>query len=68
MAKKKDYRDLSAEELNAIARDLDKQVYSLRNELALQRKLEKPHLIKQTRREKARVLTALTQKQKVGAV
>ena len=64
MAKKKQLRDQSIEELKAMHREIDRDIFSLRNELAMQRKLEKPHLIKAKRKERARVLTILTQKQK----
>ena len=69
MAKKKEFKDLSVDELHAAARDLDQEIFKLRNELAMQRKLEKPHLLKQKRKEKARALTLLTQTQtQLGAV
>jgi len=61
MTKKK--KDDAALELNAKIRDLDREIFDLRNELAINRKLEKPHLIKAKRREKARLLTSMTQKQ-----
>ena len=66
--KKNETRDQSIAELKAQARDLEREVFALRNELSLNRKLEKPHLLKAKRREKARVLTILTQKQKEGEV
>lgn len=40
---------------------LEKEIFALRNELAIQRKLEKPHLLKAKRHERARLLTTLTQ-------
>lgn len=65
MAKKKQQlRDQSQEELLSQAAGLDRELFALRNELALQRRLEKPHLIKEKRRQKARILTILTQKQR----
>lgn len=67
MAKKKEINDLSIDELKMMAKELDREVFELRNELAFNRKLEKPHLIKLKKREKARVLTILTQKQAVVA-
>ncbi len=71
MAKKKkkaDFGDQSVDELMALKRDLEREVYQLRSELSMNRKLEKPHLLKAKRREKARVLTLLTRKTKQGAV
>ncbi len=66
--KKKEKPEQSVAELRAQARDLEREVFELRNELSLNRKLEKPHLLKAKRREKARVLTLITRKQKEGAV
>ena len=70
MAKKKkqELQDHSIAELQTMARALDREVFDLRNELSLNRKLEKPHMLKAKRRQKARVLTIITQKQKEGAV
>lgn len=64
MAKKMDLMDRSVEELQAMAKDLDREIFDMRNELSVQRKLEKPHLLKVKRKEKARALTVLTKKQK----
>lgn len=66
--KKDELGSQSVEELKALVKDLDKQIFDLRNELSINRKLEKPHLLKAKRREKARVLTGLTLKIKKGAV
>lgn len=60
--KKKELKDQSVQELVAQTQVLDREIYELRNELATQRKLEKPHLIKEKRKTKARILTILTQK------
>ncbi|MBX7067260.1 MAG: 50S ribosomal protein L29 [Parachlamydiales bacterium] len=62
--KKKEVKDQSVGELKAAIGDLDRELFALRNELATQRKLEKPHLIKEKRKQKARILTILTQKQR----
>lgn len=65
MAKKKEnIQDKSVKELTSAIEHLDRELFTLRTELATQRKLEKPHLIKEKRRQKARFLTVLTQKQK----
>jgi large subunit ribosomal protein L29 len=68
MAKKKksEFKDLSVAELQAMSGSLGREVFELRDTLSVQRKLEKPHLLKQKRRERARVLTLLTKKQKEG--
>ena len=65
MAKKKKTEEVSVEHMQTQVRDLEREIFQLRNELAVQRKLEKPHLIKEKRKTKARILTLLTQK---GAV
>ena len=66
--KKKESKDLSVVELQEMNKSLEREVFELRNTLSIQRKLEKPHLLKQKRRERARVLTLLTKKQKEGVV
>jgi large subunit ribosomal protein L29 len=62
--KKKELKDQSVKELQHQAQTLDQEIFQMRNELATQRKLDKPHLIKEKRKHKARILTILTQKQK----
>jgi len=68
MAKKKEIHEQSEVELQTIAHQLDREIFALRNELAMNRKLDKPHLMKAKRREKARILTILTQKQRSRGV
>ncbi len=67
MTKKTNLIDLSVDELKVKAQELDREIFDLRNELALNRKIEKPHLIKAKKKDKARILTILTQKQVVVA-
>ena len=62
--KKQNMADQSIEEIVQMAGTLEKEIFALRNELATQRKLEKPHLLKAKRKERARLLTVLTQKEK----
>lgn len=59
--KKKEFKDQSEKELLAQVTQLDREIFGLRNELAVQRKLDKPHLIRAKRKDKARILTILTQ-------
>ncbi len=68
MAKKNktELKDLSIVELQQMSQTLAREVFDLRNTLALQRKLEKPHLLKATRRQRSRVLGLLTKKQNEG--
>jgi ribosomal protein L29 len=63
MAKKKKgaISELSVEDMQQAAAKIEAEIFALRNELAFQRKLEKPHLLKEKRHEHARILTFLTQ-------
>lgn len=62
MLKAKELRNQSPEELQAFSIDLSKEIFELRNELKTTRKLEKPHLIRMKKRDRARALTILQQK------
>ncbi|WP_420421936.1 50S ribosomal protein L29 [Simkania sp.] len=67
MLKAKDLINQSVEELEAQYEDLSREIFELMNELKLARKLDKPHLLSEKRRDRARVLTVLRQKQVKGA-
>ena len=62
MLKAKELKDQSTEELNALELDLSREIFELKNELKTARKLEKPHLLKEKRKDRARILTILSQK------
>ena len=64
--KNKELKDLSVAELKAMSESLGAEVFQIRSTLSVQRKLDKPHMLKLKRRERARVLTLLTQKEKQG--
>jgi large subunit ribosomal protein L29 len=66
MAKAKEYRDRSVEQLELVHEDLCKEVYFLRNEQRETGKMEKPHLLGTTRKEIARVLTVMNEKKREG--
>jgi large subunit ribosomal protein L29 len=57
-------KDQTVAELQALCRDLSKEIYALNNELSMARKLEKPHLLREKRRDRARVKTVMRQKEK----
>ncbi len=59
MAKKTEIKDQSIDELNIRSRELSEEIFQLMNELKVNRKLEKPHLLRLKKRERARVLTTL---------
>jgi len=62
----KELQEQSEQELNVLAMDLEKEIFQLKNELSMARKIEKPHLIKAKKRDRARVLTMLTKKKQAG--
>jgi large subunit ribosomal protein L29 len=62
MARESSFKNQSREELVAISKDLSHEIFALRNELKMTRKIDKPHLLKEKKKERARALTALHQK------
>jgi len=65
--KAQEIRDLSEDQIETLIEDLEKEIYELKNELALSRKLEQPHLIKEKRIAKVRAITILHEKKKSKA-
>ncbi len=63
MKKAKELRDLSLDELEANYTDTQKELFHLTNEIKQTKKMEKPHLPRQKRKEIARLLTVMTEKQ-----
>lgn len=63
MKRAKEYRDQSHEELKVIYKELSKEIFDLNNELRIARKIEKPHLLRLKKRDRARVLTILREKE-----
>ena len=57
-----EFKDQSVEELKALFQDLTKEIYEKKNELRMTKKLEKPHLLKKKKRDRARILTLLSHK------
>ena len=57
----KELRDMSAEELNAKLKDLKQELFNLRFQHAINQ-LENPHRIVEVKRDIARVMTILQQK------
>jgi large subunit ribosomal protein L29 len=62
MLKMEDVKNQGKEELIALYQDLSKEIYGLKCELRINRKTEKPHLLREKKKDRARVLTALQQK------
>lgn len=63
----KKLRELSVAELQSQQGELNAKLFELRCESRIQRKLEKPHLLKSQRRQKARILTILREKENEAA-
>lgn len=63
MRKAKEFRDMSIEELQALHDDTRQSLYHLINDLKKSKKIEKPHLINEKKKEIARLLTVITEKQ-----
>lgn len=61
MLKMEDLKNKGSEELVALYQGLSREIYGLRCELKVARKLEKPHLLHEKKKDRARVLTALQQ-------
>ena len=65
MSAAKKWRDLPVEELEETYQSLSKDLFRMKNEVAVTRKLEHPHKMKLIRRDRARVLTVLREKVKL---
>ncbi len=63
MTKAKELRDQSESELKALYQDLSKEMFQLRNEMKITRKMEKPHLVRSKKKDRARVMTILREKE-----
>lgn len=63
MLKAKDLRDQSVEELQATLVDTKKELFEILNDMKQTKKLENPHLLKQKKKNVARILTVIGEKQ-----
>jgi large subunit ribosomal protein L29 len=64
MNKNKELLEKPDDQLLFMVTDLEREIFELRNELAVTRKLEKPHLLKEKKKLKAQILTKLSQRKK----
>ena len=62
MTKAKELRNQSESELKTLYQDLSKEMFQLRNEMKVTRKMEKPHLMRLKKKDRARVMTILSEK------
>ena len=63
MAKAKELREQATEELKAIYQDLSKELFQMRNEMKVTRKIEKSHLVRAKKKDRARMMTVLREKE-----
>ncbi len=63
----KKLREQSVAELKSLHDELSVSMFDLKCENSVQRKLEKPHMLKANRRQKARILTILREKENESA-
>lgn len=63
MTKASEFRDQTVEELIASCEDARKALFQLVNQNKQTKKMDKPHLIRQKRKDIARLLTVITEKQ-----
>ena len=63
MTKAEEYRSQSTEELEALQLDLRHKLFDLRCEKRMSGKLEKPHQMRAARRDIARLMTILHERQ-----
>ena len=67
MTKAKELRNQSASELKALYQDLSREMFQLRNEMKVTRKMEKPHLVRLKKKDRARVMTILSEKENAAS-
>lgn len=63
MVKAKDLRDLSLEDLEFQCNELSRELFELKNEMKVNRKMERPHMVRQKKKDRARVMTVLREKE-----
>ncbi len=66
MLKMEEIKNQSKEQLKSLYHDLSKEIYGITCELAITRKTEKPHLLREKKKDRARVCTALQHLNKSG--
>ncbi len=62
MLKAQDLKQQTLDELKAMYHDLSKEIYGIKTEFSIAKKLDKPHLLREKKRDRARVMTVLNQK------
>lgn len=62
MLKAKDLRDVVIEELEAQLQDIKAELFELVNEIKKSKKLDKPHLIREKKKNIAKLITVIKEK------
>ncbi len=62
MRKKNEFENQSVEELNSTYNELSKKMFEMKNEISTTHKIEKAHLLRKAKRDRARVMTLLNKK------
>lgn len=62
MFKMEELRSLSIDDLKHKYDELSREIFELTNELRVTRKIEQPHRLKLSKKDRARVMTALSEK------
>ncbi|MGA8164241.1 MAG: 50S ribosomal protein L29 [Waddliaceae bacterium] len=63
MLKAKNLRDQSLEELEATLKEVKKELFMMKNESKQAKKLEQPHLLREKKKDIAKLLTVIREKQ-----
>lgn len=64
MNRMKEFENQSAEELKATYIELSAKMFAFKNEISTTHKIDKPHLLRKAKRDRARVMTLLNQQGK----
>ncbi|CDR33061.1 50S ribosomal protein L29 [Criblamydia sequanensis] len=64
MLKASELKDKASEELEAMLIDLRKDLFASVNEAKQTKRIDKPHLVKQKRKDIARILTVMREKKR----
>lgn len=60
--KEKEFVNQSVEELKTTYNELSKKMFEMKNEISTTHKIEKAHLLRKAKRDRARVMTLLNKK------
>ena len=58
----KELRELPIDQLKSLIDDINKDLFELREQLAVNKKLQKPHLLRDKKKDRARAILALSEK------